>query len=254
VLVDRLQRQRFELKYIVSESKALAVRDFVGSYLELDPYGGRQPNKSYPVHSLYLDSPDLSLYRATINGERNRFKLRVRFYEIEGNAPVSFEIKRRCNNVILKSRARVRRGSVARLLNGDVAHWDDLAHDCNQELKDLQEFLRLCTALQAAPKAHVKYLREAWESPCGNSLRVTMDRCVHSAPEFTARLDLSLEESVPLFEEGVILELKYTDRFPRWLQELVQAFDLRTASAAKYVDGVQRLNPSRLTARHVVYV
>ena len=33
---DRMQLQRFELKYIVPEEVALAVRDFVASYLEID--------------------------------------------------------------------------------------------------------------------------------------------------------------------------------------------------------------------------
>ena len=254
MLADKLQRQRFELKYLVSEQKALAIRDFVSAYLQMDPYGSLQPDKSYPVHSLYLDSPDLSLYRATINGERNRFKLRVRFYETDTDTPVSFEIKRRCNSVIIKTRARVKRNAVERLLNGEAPAWSDLARDSDEDLRDLQEFLKLRTILNASPKAHVRYMREAWESVHGNAVRVTMDRCVHSAPEFTARLGLALEDAVQVFEEGVILELKYTDRFPHWLKELVQAFNLRAGSAAKYVDGVQRLSPQRLTLRHAVYV
>ncbi|MBI4326086.1 MAG: hypothetical protein HY674_12580, partial [Chloroflexi bacterium] len=47
---DRLQLQRFELKYIIKESVALAVRDFVSSYLEIDEYGVTLPNLSYAVH------------------------------------------------------------------------------------------------------------------------------------------------------------------------------------------------------------
>ena len=77
---DKLQAQRFELKYILSEDTALAVRDFVSSYLEIDEFGATLPQFSYPVHSLYLDSPDMKLYKSTINGDKNRFKLRLRFY------------------------------------------------------------------------------------------------------------------------------------------------------------------------------
>jgi hypothetical protein len=69
------------MKYIVDETVALAIRDYIRSYLQLDEYGATLPNLSYPIHSLYLDSADLKLYQATINGDKNRFKLRLRYYE-----------------------------------------------------------------------------------------------------------------------------------------------------------------------------
>jgi hypothetical protein len=75
---DRMQKQRFELKYLISEDTALMVRDFVKSYLDFDEYSVGKPNYSYPVHSLYLDSDALQLYWETINGNKNRYKLRLR--------------------------------------------------------------------------------------------------------------------------------------------------------------------------------
>jgi hypothetical protein len=33
---DRMQKQRFELKYLINEERALLVRDFVRSYLDFD--------------------------------------------------------------------------------------------------------------------------------------------------------------------------------------------------------------------------
>ena len=77
---DRLQLQRLELKYIISEQQALAVRDFVQMYLEIDEYSKDKPNFSYRIHSLYLDSDDLKTYWDTINGTKNRYKLRLRYY------------------------------------------------------------------------------------------------------------------------------------------------------------------------------
>src|SRR5437899_1289884 len=91
---SRLQHQRYELKYQVSEDKALRIRDFVQSYLEIDEYGALQPNLSYPTLSLYLDSDWLDTYWHAINGNRNRFKLRLRYYDDQPDTPVSFEIKR----------------------------------------------------------------------------------------------------------------------------------------------------------------
>src|SRR6058998_1280480 len=115
---DRMQQQRFELKYLIPEETALLVRDFVRSYLEMDEFSVGRPNYSYPVHSLYLDSDDLKLYWRTINGDKNRFKLRLRYYSATDDAPVFFEIKRRINNCILKQRGGVRHSAIAGLLAG----------------------------------------------------------------------------------------------------------------------------------------
>jgi len=43
---------------------------------------------------------------------------------------------------------------------------------------------------------------------------------------------------VIVFGKEVILELKFTDRFPDWFRELVRVFGLMQCGAAKYVDGV----------------
>jgi SPX domain protein involved in polyphosphate accumulation len=98
----KLQKQRHELKYVIPEHLALAVRDFVRCYLDLDLNGADQPDLSYPVHSLYMDSPGMALYNSTINGDKNRFKLRIRFYNEREDTPVFLEIKRRMNNIISK--------------------------------------------------------------------------------------------------------------------------------------------------------
>jgi hypothetical protein len=42
-------------------------------------------------------------------------------------------------------------------------------------------------------------------------------------------------------EHNVVLELKFTGRFPDWFQDLVRHFALWKCSAAKYVDGVTLL-------------
>ena len=41
---DRMQKQRFELKFLISETTALYVRDFVRQYLDFDEYSVGQPN------------------------------------------------------------------------------------------------------------------------------------------------------------------------------------------------------------------
>jgi hypothetical protein len=235
---DRMQQQRFELKYIIREEVALKVRNFVSSYLEIDEYGATQPNLSYWVHSLYLDSDRLATYWHTINGNKNRYKLRIRFYENRPKAPVYFEIKRRMNDAILKQRGAVHRDAVPWILAGHLPEPTNLASSEPKALAAVQNFSRLMIDIQAKPKAHVSYMREAWMGIHNNSTRVTMDREVRCSPEPTARFVAEMDNPVLVFGDLVVLELKFTGRFPVWFGELVRIFGLHQCSAAKYADGL----------------
>ncbi len=236
-----IQAQRFELKYIISEETALRVRDFIRSYLELDDYGVGRPHNSYPVHSLYLDSEQMRLYWETVNGNKNRYKLRLRFYQDDPEAPVFFEIKRRENDAILKQRAGVRREAVDWVLRGHLPPAGYLVSNDNKTLAAVQRFSKLLKQTDAVPKAHVAYLREAWVHPDNNSLRVTMDREVRCGVETAARLVAEMDKSVTVFGKSVVLEVKFTERFPRWFGEMARVFGFKQCSAAKYVDGVTLL-------------
>ncbi len=249
---DKMQQQRFELKYIIKEDVARAVRDFVSGYLEIDEYGATLPDFSYPVHSLYLDSDDLHLYQTTINGDKNRFKLRLRYYDNRAEAPIFFEIKRRMNNIIAKQRGGVRRDAVDWLLAGHLPEPAHLVSRDPRQQMALQNFCKLAQDICAIPKAHIAYLREAWISPRDNSVRVTLDRAVQCEPASLAHLSTRMANPVTVFGTEVILELKFTDRFPDWFKHLVRVFGLMQCGAAKYVDGVTMVGEYRFNRAFVL--
>jgi hypothetical protein len=84
-------------------------------------------------------------------------------------------------------------------------------------------------------------MREAWISPYDNSVRVTMDRGVFVEPDPNGRLATDMEHSTLLFKNWVILELKFTNRFPDWFRDLVRGFDTMQCGAAKYAEGILTL-------------
>lgn len=243
---DNLQRQRFEFKYVISERVSIAIREFVRGYLVADEYGATLPDFSYPVHSLYLDSPDLKLYQSTINGDKNRFKLRLRFYENRPKAAVYFEIKRRVNNTISKQRGVAIREAVASILAGQLPSPDQVLSPSPKQHEALREFCRLISEMNARPIAHIAYRREAWMSSHDNSIRVTIDREICCQPESSARLETKMTDPVSVFGSYNVLELKFTNRFPDWFGELVRIYELVQCGAAKYVDGATLIGPERL--------
>ncbi len=237
-MTDKMQTSRFELKYVVDEVMAVHLRQFIDSYLLPDHYTRGKEGRGYYVHSLYLDSPDLLTCRATQYGEKNRFKLRVRFYDNDPSSPAFFEIKRRENQVIKKARATAKRSSVDDLLNGGWPERKDLFSDSESGLRALMDFFELKDRIGARPAAYTSYLREGYEPSDSNLVRVTFDREIRSG-KYRGNLSNLDHQNWPRIDlDDVVLELKFNDSFPMWMHELVEWFDLRRTSVPKYVECV----------------
>lgn len=237
---DRMQTRRYEIKYQTDERTAEAIRRVLRTRLEPDEFGAGPDLPTYSVHSLYLDSPGYDLCRATFHGERNRFKLRVRYYRDDPDEPVYLEIKRRDDRCIRKQRALVGRGVLPRLLAGEFPALGHLVRPSARGIEDLEAFCRLAVRLGVRPSAHVAYEREAWLSAGHNSVRVTFDREVRCEPVDAVNLTTGFIRPTAVFPARVVLEIKFTDRFPDWLRDLVRLHSLTPCSAAKYADGLAR--------------
>jgi hypothetical protein len=139
----------------------------------------------------------------------------------------------------------VKREAVPLLLAGQLPEPDQLLSTEARHLATLQQFNLLQHQLNARPKAHNHYFREAWVSPNDNSLRVTMDRHIQIEPYFNAHAVTEMTRPMRVFREFVVLELKFTARFPSWLRELVSKFNCMQLSASKYGEGIVLLGESR---------
>lgn len=226
---------RYELKYLIPERVALQVRQFVQQYLEVDEYGAGLPNYSYPVHSIYFDSDDWEIYWRTINGDKNRYKLRLRYYSEDPRTPVFVEIKRRMKDIILKERGRIEHADVPLLAAGHFPP-DRSGRRPAEEVHAIHRFLELMADVNAKPKMHVAYEREAYVNNHNNEVRVTMDRAVRGATRFDGKVTTKMEDPFVCTKEVVILELKFTGRYPFWYRDLVQNFNCFQTGAAKFVE------------------
>jgi SPX domain protein involved in polyphosphate accumulation len=232
-LQHRYQRCRYEYKYLIDEARARNVRDFIRSYLCRDEHGLASMHQAYPIYSLYLDGPGLMLYNATVQAQMNRFKLRVRYYNHEPGSPLFCEIKRRVNEVIFKDRADIRRDALSHLLGGRCPCTEDLADPGDVDsLAALNKFFELRNSVHAQPRIIVYFEREAWISPSDDNTRITFDRKAAAAHYVT---DLNPEIWTGAEVGSVILELKFDDRFPTWMRELVRSCDLYRTNMGKYV-------------------
>ena len=236
-LPDRTLGCRYEMKYHVTETQAAAITEFIRPFVQLDRYCKLQPSRDYPLVSLYLDSGDLRLCRESLTGHKNRFKLRIRSYTDEPEYPRFFEIKRRMNTIIIKDRARVMDSDVKTLLAGLPLPPQNYTAD----MDTINQFQLYVSNIRAKPAVLVRYMRQAYEGGEHNRIRITFDRNLEYKVTNIAEVRLGGGgwRRNPFTLGGVILEIKFTDRYPAWLARLVRHFNLRARSISKYASSLQ---------------
>lgn len=246
--IDNMFACRHELKYRISESMARAVAQFIKPYLHPDRYAKLQGDGTYPIVSLYFDTDALTLCRETIEGKKNRFKLRIRSYSDDLQAPRFFEIKRRINNIIIKSRSRVRQEDVEPVIEQKSLI---LPADCS-DAKTLRQFQLYLHSLNAKPVVLVRYMREAFEGDSDNRVRITLDRQL--SYKTTRELNVTFGGSNwhRVAMEFVILEIKFTARYPAWLTQMVKTLNLKQTAMSKYVKSVKQSCSMRFCAPQIV--
>ena len=190
----------------------------------------------YPISSLYFDSKQLHLCQETIDKKTNRFKLRVRCYDDNPQSPCFVEIKRRLNSVIVKDRARLPKDLLGRVIMD--YHIPNTLYKNDQDI--IRQFQLYLHSLQACPVVMVRYNRQAFEDDSSNRVRITFDRNLNyksfNHPSVTT--NGSGWQTIPM--DFVILEIKFTNNYPLWLNDLVKIFDLKQTAMSKYVSSVQQ--------------
>ncbi len=238
---DLAYSQRFEYKYGISERQAELVRGFVYAHLAPDSHADASHGNSYPVYSLYLDSRDLRLYQSSAAGEKNRFKLRARWYDECPATPAFFEIKARTHDIVAKQRGGVRKDRLERILNGFCVVPEDFYDVPGCDPGAAERFVELCAKLLVRPVVVTRYDREAYVDPDGRPVRLTMDRHIFCLRPDAPSAVCDGPGWITLEDQPVVLEVKFNDTFPVWAREMVQALELTRISMAKYVRSVNTL-------------
>jgi hypothetical protein len=139
----------------------------------------------------------------------------------------------------------VRKSACESLLRGDHLSSDDLLSMSEVDLRALDEFCDAKERHGAEGVAYVDYLRVALVSRTADNCRVTFDRQLVSRPFSPLAGLCPPPESTPVEMRGVVLELKYNGRAPRWMHDLVCTFNLQRCSFPKYVYCADALHIAR---------
>ncbi len=212
--------QRYEMKYLLDRQQTDYLRQGLEGHMQIDAFGLTS------IASLYYDTPDARLIRASLEKPAFKEKLRLRSYGLATDAsPVFLELKRKYEGVVYKRRVQSVIPEVERFFAGE-----ELRSGYGQIRRELSFFRDHYRTL--APACLIIYDRTAYYEP-GGSLRLTID----DRPRYRTE-GLTLTESMeghPLLDEGwSILEVKVQGAMPLWLSELLSRGRIFKNNFSKY--------------------
>jgi SPX domain protein involved in polyphosphate accumulation len=228
---------RTEIKYMLTTREAALLQKACLSNLKPDERCN--PKTGYPISSVYFDSPEYRCYTERLNEVASRRKLRIRYYpQKDGFRDDSFvlvEIKQRNNHLTQKRRVALPcRDAMSLCVDRQLI-------ECDLEDESVvNEVISFIWQYDLKPVSLIRYQRQAWGgTDMDEGLRVTFD----SELEYQVAHSQLFKNStyIALFPtDAVIMEIKYNQRIPSWLSDLVTAMDLHPRQISKYCQSIDQ--------------
>ena len=231
-----MKTQRLEYKYLIPLNKIDDLRNAIKPFVYPDEYADREKNKEYTVHSIYLDSIKLDDYYDKLAGIKIRKKLRIRGYNFQSHDSIVFlEVKRKHENHISKNRAPLYFKDLPAILEtANCEQYILKKKNYLDSINDARKFFYLCKIKNCSPVVLINYEREAFFSKHDSTLRITFDKNLRSR-SFPAIKNLFDDSGMKYGTPGnFILEIKFFNGFPTWLQKIISKFGLNRQAVSKY--------------------
>ncbi len=217
---------RYEIKFLLNREETDYIKQNLKGHLKIDSFGRTS------IASIYYDTPDYRLVRASIEKPAFKEKIRLRSYGLaDDHSPVFLELKRKACGVVYKRRVQSTIPKVLQFMNDEREE----LQVCGQIEKEINYFRNYYKLLQ--PSCLIIYDRTAYFEPGGN-LRLTIDE----NPRF--RLDdISLKHNMEgelLLPFGSsVLEVKVQNSIPFWLSGILSAHRIYQTGFSKYGSAYQ---------------
>ena len=215
-----------EMKFLLDERLAPALREWARARLARDSFGSGPHGDDYTTTSLYFETPQFDVYHR--RGSYGRSKFRIRRY---GEADIVFlERKFRTNRLLAKRRTTV-----------PIAEMDHLAGPTPDRSWPGYWFHRRVMLRRLDPLIQMSYHRTARVGTAGaGPIRMTIDTNLRVLP----MPDRAFIPGVgfPLIEGKCIMELKFRMHAPALFKELMDTFKLVPSPISKYRIGLSVLD------------
>ena len=227
--------KRYERKYLLSAEQTEYLVKRLEGHMKLDQYGRTS------IASLYYDTPNYRLIRASVEKPPFKEKIRLRSYGLATpESPVFLELKRKAYGIVYKRRVQ----STIPLVDKFFAGSGDICApgQINREITYFRDYYQTLV-----PACLIIYDREAYFEP-GGDLRLTID---YNPRYRTDHLDLTYSmDGLPLRPPGhTILEVKVQEAMPLWLTHILDEGKIYKNSFSKYGEAFRQQLINAQTAR-----
>lgn len=213
---------RQEIKHLLSPAQALLLQQRVSAVLPMDEHSGG--DGSYLIRSIYFDTFDDRAYAEKEAGISEREKIRIRFYNYQ-NDVIKLERKEKREKLIYKESLPISKKTAEAMLGGDYSTLPTYKN----ALTDYVYGLACSSGLH--PVVVVDYVRRAFVYPAGN-VRITFDSALQAGAG-----DLPPWQAGELYDVlggDTILEIKFNQYFPVYLEQLLASVPGETTALSKY--------------------
>ena len=216
---------RHELKFLISPSELMVLRGLLRPVLSPDPNG--DINNEYYIRSLYFDTINNDALNEKIAGVGNRKKYRIRIYNFSDRI-IKLECKSKYGDLISKQSVSIPRDLADQLIAGDPEGLQRMRHPL------LHDVFREMRTHLLRPAVIVDYIREAYISDA-EEVRITFDKQIRTGLGSHDMFDPSIP-TYPIFDDPVeVLEVKFDEFLPSYLQSILSCVTAQRSAVSKYV-------------------
>ena len=212
--------ERLEKKFVLNPAQYQSIHEIITQHMQPDTYG------EYLVQSLYFDTDNWDVIRASIEKPVYKEKLRLRCYNIPSvGSTIFLELKKKYKGVVNKRRILFPLEELHSKTAREIA-----AADKSQIGQELNYYLR---ANPVYERAHISYKRAAYVS---EGLRITFDTGIRFR---TNVLDyMHPEGGLAILPVGItVMEVKIPGGMPLWLAQALSMLGIFSTSFSKYGAG-----------------
>ncbi|MBO5869129.1 MAG: polyphosphate polymerase domain-containing protein [Clostridia bacterium] len=211
--------KRIEKKYRISLTDKENLLSEISDKLIPDSHGKSR------IFSLYLDTPDYRLIRASIEAKTYKEKLRLRCYGIPNDdSKVFFEIKKKFKGVVYKRRVAMT------LTDAKNYIYNGRNPEDSQIMREIDYAMKFYN--HPAPSMLITYDREAYYLKDAQYVRITFDSNIKYQLGELFYENGSGKQI--LSDDKCILEIKTDGAMPLWLSHALDKYEILPSSFSKY--------------------
>ena len=227
--------KRREFKFILTEEQLSFFKQSLVGHMDVDQYG------KTTILSLYYDTPDFRLVRASIEKPSYKEKIRLRSYGLNNShKQVFLELKRKNKGVVYKRRIALSEEEAASFFKGENCLEE------NQIGKEITYFRDYYKKL--VPQIMILYDRTAYFD--NTDLRLTIDE----NPRYrTYGLDMSSSTSGMLLlpHGSAILEIKAQEEIPLWLVQILSEGKIYKTTFSKVGEAYKQIKQRQIVLNNL---